>query len=112
MNTSSLTGNWNYPNSIRAGAGRVAELADACQLLGMRAPLLVTDPQLAALPMVSNAVALCRAMGLACDVFSAIKSNPTGENVHDGLAAFRAGKHDGVIAMGGGSHWMRERPSR
>jgi alcohol dehydrogenase class IV len=103
MSASGLAGNWNYPNSIRAGAGRIAELADACQLLGMRAPLLVTDPQLAALPMVAGAVAQCRAQGLACEVFSAIKGNPTGENVRDGLAAFTAGRHDGVIAMGGGS---------
>ena len=103
MSTSHLTGNWNYPNSIRAGAGRIAELGEACQLLGMKAPLLVTDPQLATLPMVSDAAAQCRKDGLACAVFSAIKSNPTGENVRDGLAAFTAGKHDGVIAMGGGS---------
>jgi len=103
MSTSSPTGNWNYPNSIRAGAGRIAELAQACQQLGMRAPLLVTDPQLAALPMVSDAVALCQTQGLACEVFSAIKGNPTGANVSDGLAALVAGGHDGVIAMGGGS---------
>jgi alcohol dehydrogenase class IV len=103
MSTSRLTGNWNYPNSIRAGAGRIAELGAACELLGMKAPLLVTDPQLATMTMVSDAVAQCRKKGLACAVFSAIKSNPTGENVHDGLAAFTAGKHDGVIAMGGGS---------
>lgn len=103
MSTTSPSGNWNYPNSIRAGAGRIAELAEACRSLGISAPLLVTDPQLAALPMVAAAIAQCRAAGLACEAFSAIKGNPTGENVRDGLAAFSAGKHDGVIAMGGGS---------
>jgi alcohol dehydrogenase class IV len=98
-----LHGNWNYPNSIRAGAGRIAELADACLLLGIRAPLLVTDSQLAALPMVQAAVAQCRAAGLNCAVFSAIKSNPDGGNIDAGLLALSAGAHDGVIAMGGGS---------
>ena len=34
---------WNYPSSIRAGAGRIEELAAACGELHMRAPLLVTD---------------------------------------------------------------------
>jgi alcohol dehydrogenase class IV len=103
MNTAPLTGNWNYPNSIRAGAGRIAELGDACRSLGMEAPLLVTDPALAELPMVKDAVAQCRAAGLRCEVFAAIKSNPNGKNVEDGLRAFLAGNHDGVIAMGGGS---------
>ena len=103
MSNLQLTGNWNYPNSIRAGAGRIAELPEACRLLGMQAPLMVTDPQLAALPMVQQVLAQCRATGLACGIFSDIKSNPTGANIDDGVVAFRAGGHDGVIALGGGS---------
>ncbi len=98
-----LTGNWNYPSSIRAGAGRIRELAACCQALGMQAPLLVTDPGLAALPLVSEAVAICRQAGLRCQVFSSIKSNPSGQNVMAGVVAYRAGDHDGVIAFGGGS---------
>ncbi len=98
-----LSGNWNYPNAIRAGAGRIAELAECCQQLGMRAPLLVTDPGLAGLPMVTAAVQQCRDAGLDCGLFSAIKSNPNGSNVMDGVAAYKAGNHDGVIAFGGGS---------
>ena len=39
-----LRGNWNYPTAIRFGAGRIAELPDACRSLGMQRPLLVTDP--------------------------------------------------------------------
>ena len=69
----------------------------------MQAPLLITDPGLAALPMTSNAVALCREAGLRCELFSNIKGNPTGQNVMDGVAAYKAGNHDGVIAFGGGS---------
>ena len=51
-----LRGNWNYPTSIRFGAGRIAELPDACRALGMQRPLLVTDPGLAALPMIGSAM--------------------------------------------------------
>ena len=40
----SHTGNWNYPTSIRFGAGRIAELSQACLELGMHRPLLITDP--------------------------------------------------------------------
>ena len=103
MSKAGPLGNWNYPNSIRAGAGRIAELPEACRALGMQAPLLVTDPQLAALPLVQDAVSRCRESGLACDVFSAVRSNPSDSNVEDGIAAFASGGHDGVIAMGGGS---------
>ena len=103
MSKAGPLGNWNYPNSIRAGAGRIAELPEACRALGMQAPLLVTDPQLAALPLVQDAVSRCRESGLACSVFSAVRSNPSDSNVEDGIAAFASGGHDGVIAMGGGS---------
>ncbi|WP_022962693.1 iron-containing alcohol dehydrogenase [Halopseudomonas pelagia] len=95
--------NWNYPTSVRVGAGRIAELADACKRLGMQAPLLVTDPGLAALPMIDSALQQCRDAGLNAEVFSSIKGNPTGQNVMDGVVVYRVGHHDGVIAFGGGS---------
>ena len=98
-----LKGNWNYPTSIRFGAGRIRELPDACRSLGMRRPLLVTDPGLAALPMVAQAVETCREAGLPCAVFSDVQANPVEENVDLGVAAFQAGGNDGVIAFGGGS---------
>lgn len=95
--------NWNYPTAIRVGIGRITELPEACRALGMRAPLLVTDPGLAALSMLDKALLQCRDDGLQTELFSAIKGNPTGQNVMDGVAAFKAGGHDGVIAFGGGS---------
>lgn len=98
-----LKGNWNYPTSIRFGAGRIRELPQACAALAMRRPLLVTDPGLAALPMVAGAVAHCRDAGLHCAVFSDIRPNPVEQNIADGVRIFRAGGHDGVIAFGGGS---------
>ncbi|HYD98010.1 MAG TPA: iron-containing alcohol dehydrogenase [Alphaproteobacteria bacterium] len=98
-----LFSKWNYPTTVRFGAGRIAELAEACRGLGMARPLIVTDPGLAASPLVRNALALLEAGGLAAAVFSAIKPNPVGRNISDGVAAFRAGGHDGVVAFGGGS---------
>ena len=103
LSTESFIANWNYPTSVRVGAGRIAELAAACQTLGMKAPLLVTDPGLALLPMVDNALQQCQAAGLRVALFQHIKANPTGENIIDGISAYHAGKHDGVIAFGGGS---------
>ena len=99
----SLAGNWGYPTSIRFGAGRIRELPDACRELGVERPLLVTDPGLAALPMVAEAVAACEEAGLVAAIFSDVRGNPVEANVVDGVAALRAGDHDGVIAFGGGS---------
>jgi len=98
-----MNANWNYPTAVRTGAGRISELADVCRDLNMNSPLLVTDPGLAALPMVVDAVAKCEQAGLRIGLFSDIKPNPTGSNVAEGILVYRAGNHDGVIAFGGGS---------
>src|SRR5262245_56140990 len=98
-----LKGNWNYPTAIRFGAGRIAELPQACRDAGIERPLLVTDPGLARLQMVADALKSCAAAGLGIALFNDVKANPVAKNVNDGLAVLRAGKHDGVIAFGGGS---------
>src|SRR5215472_18166744 len=98
-----LHADWNYPTSVRFGAGRIGELADAVRAAGMARPLLVTDPNLARLPMVADALASLRAAGLAAELFSDIRPNPVETNITTGVAAFRAGGHDGVVACGGGS---------
>ncbi|MFA5677095.1 MAG: iron-containing alcohol dehydrogenase [Pseudomonas sp.] len=103
MEIASYSNNWSYPTNVRVGAGRLQELAKCCKQLGMQAPLLVTDPGLAALPVVEQALQVCRDGGLQVGLFSAVKGNPTGTNVTDGVAALKAGNHDGVIAFGGGS---------
>jgi len=96
-------GNWPTPTSIRFGVGRIAELPEACRMLGMRRPLLVTDQGLASLAIVRDVLAANESAGLPTGLFSGVRSNPNGGNVGAGVAAFRAGTHDGVIAMGGGS---------
>ena len=96
-------GNWNYPTAVRFGAGRIAELAEAIKLAGFAKPLVVTDPTLAAMPMVQKAMDALTAASLPATLFSDIKANPVEANLDAGLAAFRAGGHDGVVAFGGGS---------
>jgi alcohol dehydrogenase class IV len=98
-----VTGNWNYPTKMMVGPGRIADLANACRSLGMAKPLLITDPGIAGLSMVADAIAANKAAGLPTGLFSDIKGNPIGRNVEDGVRAYREGGHDGVIAFGGGS---------
>jgi alcohol dehydrogenase class IV len=99
----SLVGSWNYPTSIRFGAGRIRELPDACKVVGLKRPLLVTDPGLAKLSMISDAMLGLRKSGIEVALFSEVKPNPVAANVEAGVRMLRAGKHDGVIAWGGGS---------
>ena len=98
-----LRGNWNYPTTVRFGAGRISELPEVAKIAGMKNPLFVTDPVLAKMPMTSAAMQSLTAAGLSTAMFSDMKPNPVDMNLAQGIAAFRAGKHDGVIAFGGGS---------
>jgi alcohol dehydrogenase class IV len=98
-----FTAKWNYPTNMRFGIGRSAELPQACREFGLLRPLLVTDPGLAKLPLLETIVQSLRAAGLGVEVFSDVQGNPVEANVTAGVAAYRAGGHDGVIALGGGS---------
>ncbi|MEE9321771.1 MAG: iron-containing alcohol dehydrogenase [Granulosicoccus sp.] len=99
----SLVANWNYPTPIRFGAGRISEIGDACKSAGIKKPLLVTDKGLRDLPITTNTLALMEAVGLGNALFADVDMNPSGENLQAGLVVYREGRHDGVIAFGGGS---------
>jgi alcohol dehydrogenase len=98
-----LVANWSYPTAVRFGAGRIAELAEACRAAGIARPLLVTDAGLAKLPVTAKAMDVLKQGGLEAGLFSDVKPNPVEANLSAGVAAFRAGGHDGVAAFGGGS---------
>jgi alcohol dehydrogenase class IV len=98
-----LTGNWSYPTPIKFGAGRISELPEHCRTHGMLRPLLVTDAGLANAPITTAALQSLQAAGLGAALFAQIKPNPVEANLLDGLAAYHAGNHDGVVAFGGGS---------
>lgn len=98
-----LVGNWSYPTNIRFGAGRIAEIADACAATGITKPLLVTDRGLAPLPITKSTLDLLEAAGLGRAMFADVDPNPNDKNMIEGLKAIREGGFDGVIAFGGGS---------
>ncbi|SDE72323.1 hypothetical protein SAMN05421538_11050 [Paracoccus isoporae] len=99
----SLTANWSYPTAVKFGAGRIAELPEHCRAAGIGKPLLVTDRALAALPITAQALDLLEDAGLGRAVFAEVDPNPDERNMAAGIAAYRAGGHDGVICFGGGS---------
>ncbi len=94
-----LRGNWNYPTTIWAGPGRIAELPAACERAGIKRPLVVTDEGLIGAPMIKSALGALKNAAL----FGAVRGNPASSHVEGGLRVYRAGGHDGVVAFGGGS---------
>lgn len=94
--------NFNFPTAYRIGAGRAtAELAGACRDLGFSRPLVITDPGVRGLPWFGSLLASLE--GLEPGVWSDCAGNPTEAHVASALAAYKAGKHDGIVLVGGGS---------
>ena len=98
-----LIGNWSYPTQIKFGAGRIREIADACNQANIKRPLLITDKGLSNLPITSRTLQLMKEAGLGDALFSNVDQNPNEKNLNSGITAFKEGNHDGVIAFGGGS---------
>jgi alcohol dehydrogenase len=98
-----LISKWNYPTTIRFGAGRIKELPEVLKDVDISNPLFVTDPGLAKLPVVASTLKLLVDAGVTHGVFSDVKPNPVESNLTAGIEVFKNGKHDGVIAFGGGS---------
>lgn len=100
---SKLISKWNYPTTVRFGAGRIKELPEVLEATGIKRPLFVTDPGLAKLPVVASTLKILDDAKVPYGVFSEVKPNPVDSNLTAGIAVFKKGKHDGVIAFGGGS---------
>jgi alcohol dehydrogenase len=98
-----LTAKWNFPTTVLFGPGRIKELPAVLKAAGIARPLFVTDPGLAKLPVVASTLAILDAAGVKYGVFSDVKPNPVESNLYAGVKVYQDGKHDGVIAFGGGS---------
>jgi len=92
--------NWNYPTSIWFGMNRVKDIESACNNLNIKKPLIVTDPGILKTNIISK---VNKSLTNEAAVYSDVQGNPTGSNVMNGVKVFHSGKHDGVIAVGGGS---------
>ena len=103
IDTLAVTSNWSFPTAVRFGNGRIADLASLVRGLGASRPLVITDAGLKDLFPVQRTLDVLKAAGLPAGLFSNVKPNPTGTNVADGVEAFKAGNHDLVVAIGGGS---------
>lgn len=98
-----LQGNWSFPTVVTFGVGSIRQVPDACRDEGINQPLLVTDSGLAKSDIATRLIQTNQQTGLETGLFCEVKPNPTGSNVEAGVQAYQQGRHDGVIALGGGS---------
>ncbi len=94
---------WTFPVPIAYGPGRLKEIAGFCRVAGMSNPLIVTDRGSASLAFIANLLRYLDEAGLDSALYSNISPNPRDEEIAAGRAQYRAGGHDGIIAIGGGS---------
>ena len=92
--------NWNYPTAMWFGLNRIKDIQKACDDLNIKNPLIVTDPGILQTDIINK---INNSLNQSADIFSNVQSNPTGQNVEEGVKQFNQNGHDGVIAVGGGS---------
>lgn len=85
------------------GAGAIQEIATEAKGRGFSKALVCSDPDLIKFEVTKKVTDVLDAAGLAYEIYSNIKPNPTIENVQTGVEAFKAAKADYIIAIGGGS---------
>lgn len=85
------------------GAGAIAEIANEAVLRGYKKALVCSDLDLIKFHVTDKVTDVLEKAGLAYEIYSDIKPNPTIENVQNGVAAFKAAGADYIIAIGGGS---------
>ena len=94
---------FSFPTVIHFGAGARRLAGPHLCVAGCQRPLIVTDKGLVALPLIAELTADLEAAGLAVAVYSGIFGNPTGAQVMNGAAAYKAHGADCVVGVGGGA---------
>jgi 4-hydroxybutyrate dehydrogenase len=93
----------SWPTRVVLGAGALARLGEEVRRLGMRRPLVVTDRGVVKAGIAEKIHTRLSEAGLAFARFEDVQPNPTDRDATAGLAAFREGSCDGLVAVGGGS---------
>lgn len=94
---------YNFPTTIRFGAGASSELPAYLKKQGLSRPLIVTDPVVAQLPFFTKLVSGMQAAGISVEVFADIHKNPVKSDVYKGGDAYDGTQRDSIIGIGGGA---------
>ena len=85
------------------GAGAIKEIAGEAKARGFKKAFVCSDPDLIKFNVTKKVTDVLDGAGLAYEIYSNIKPNPTIENVQTGVEAFKASGADYLVAIGGGS---------
>lgn len=85
------------------GAGSIHEIVGEVKGRGLHKALVCSDPDLVRFGVTKRVLDVLDGAGLAYELYSDIKPNPTIENVQTGVAAFKKSGADYLVAIGGGS---------
>jgi alcohol dehydrogenase class IV len=94
---------YNFPTTIRFGAGSRHELADYLHKNNLKKPLVVTDPTVAQLGFFKKLIAELQQKNISTEVFSDIHKNPVKSDVYKGTDVYDATHRDCIIGIGGGA---------
>lgn len=93
---------YNFPTTIRIGAGASNELAVYLQKNNLKRPLIVTDPTVANLGFFKKIVEIVKAKNISVEVFHDLHKNPVKSDVYKGTDVYDNTDRDSIIGIGGG----------
>ena len=85
------------------GSGAIKEIANEAKARAFKKAFVCSDPDLIRFGVTAKVTDVLEQAGLAYEIYSDIKANPTIENVQHGAEAFKAAGADYIVAIGGGS---------
>jgi len=94
---------YNFPTTIRFGAGACKELPDYLIKNNLSKPLVVTDPNVAQLDFFKEVISDLKKKNISTEVFSEIHKNPVRPDVYEGTNVYDYTKRDAIIGIGGGA---------
>ncbi|WP_214228507.1 iron-containing alcohol dehydrogenase [Pedobacter sp. B4-66] len=94
---------YNFPTTIRFGAGAIKELPAYLQKKGLKRPMIVTDPTIASLPFFKAIVNDLQAHHISVEIFNDIHKNPVKSDVYKGGDVWDNTSRDSIIGIGGGA---------
>lgn len=94
---------FNFPTTIRFGAGVIKELADYLKKNDLSKPLVVTDPNVRELSFFKTIITDLKNAGISVEIFSDIHKNPVKSDVYKGTDAYDETHRDCIVGIGGGA---------
>jgi alcohol dehydrogenase class IV len=94
---------YNFPTTIRFGAGAVNELPAYLKQNGLKKPLVVTDSNVVQLSFFKTFMEDLRSYHISPEIFCDIHKNPVKSDVYKGTEVWDGSERDCVIGMGGGA---------